>query len=83
VTEAAAQPLGHGGQRERIMKGLMAFVASLVFSLGIAGSALPQTPAQTPAPGQTEEKKMGEQMKSAACSGTPQLRGEDALGARR
>lgn len=60
------------------MKGLMAFVASLVFSLGIAG-----TPAQTPAPGQTEEKKMGEQMKSGACSGAPQLRGEDALGARR
>jgi len=46
-----------------IIKDLMAFVASLVFSLGIVGVALAQTPAQTPAPGQTEEKK-GEQMKS-------------------
>jgi hypothetical protein len=46
-----------------IMKGLMGSVASLVFSLGIVGAALAQTPAQTPAPGQTEDKK-GEQMKS-------------------
>lgn len=73
----------------------MAFVASLVFSLGIVGAALAQTLAQTPAPGQTEEKK-GEQMKSTgekasgarvspgqARSGAPQPRGEDALGARR
>jgi hypothetical protein len=45
------------------MKDLMAFVAGLVFSLGIVGAALAQAPAQTPAPGQTEEKK-GEQMKS-------------------
>jgi hypothetical protein len=41
-----------------IMKGLMASVASLVFSLGIVGAALAQTPAQTPAPGQTEDKRV-------------------------